>query len=467
MVEPAAGVPEQKLLTRSDRKSIAPWGFFGRTPPFTLRQRRVFTIATTAGFFDQYDRALLSLALKQIQTGLKIAESQLGAMLSVIRLGYVLSLLMTPLADVFGRRRLLLYTVVGYTAFTALSAIAPGEKTFVVFQVLARAFAGAEAAVAVVILAEEVDAAHRGWAIGLLGAVSNIGYGLAALVFAFVNVIPYGWRGLYAIALVPLVLIIPLRRVLPESARFEKEQSEGSKPSKVWEPLVQLYSAYPKRLLMMLSVMFLASMGGNAAGIMFPKFLQEAHGWSPGNVSSLFFFGGALSVMGSIAAGRLSDRFGRRVMGATFFFLAPLMTIWMYTATGFSIVPVWILESIFRHRVRHDHERLQRGDVPDLVSFDRGQRARGRGHDRRRDRAFPRRGAVQPDGLACAVDPLSDGLLADRAGDHVVLSRDVRPRIGRDFAGSRPTCDGLIANKIAADRAATASRRNALISCQS
>ncbi len=337
---------EVAAAANDDRKSFR-LAIFGRTPPFTKRQRRVFTIATTAGFFDYYDRALLSLALKQIQTGLKIAESHLGAMLSVIRLGYVLSLLLTPFADVFGRRRLLLYTVIGYTGFTALSAIAPGEKTFVVFQILARAFAGAEAAVAVVILAEEVDAAHRGWAIGLLGGISSAGYGLAAIVFAFINVMPYGWRGLYAIALLPLVLIIPLRRTLPESARFEKEQSEGGQPSKVWEPLVQLYTAYPKRLMMMLSVMFLGSVGGNAAGIMFPKFLQEAHGWSPGNVSSLFFFGGALSVIGSIAAGRLSDRFGRRVMGATFFFLAPLMTIWMYTATGFSIVPVWILEVFF------------------------------------------------------------------------------------------------------------------------
>ena len=35
---------------------------------------------------------------------------------------------------------------------------------------------------------------------------------------------PYGWRGLYALALIPLILIIPLRQVLPESARFEREQ---------------------------------------------------------------------------------------------------------------------------------------------------------------------------------------------------------------------------------------------------
>ncbi|MGA6971296.1 MAG: MFS transporter [Candidatus Binatus sp.] len=329
-----------------DRKSVR-LGFLGRTPPFTKRQRRVFWIASTAGFFDQYDRALLSLALKQIQTGLKIAESHLGAMLSLVRLGYLLSLLMTPFADVFGRRRLLLYTVFGYTIFTGLIAIAPGERTFVVFEIIARAFAGAEAAIAMVIVAEEVDAAHRGWAIGLLGAVSNIGYGLAAVVFAFVNVIPYGWRGLYAIALVPLVLIIPLRRMLPESTRFEKEKLEGLRPVKIWEPLAQLYRAYPGRLMMMLSIAFLSSMGGNAAGFLFPKFLQDAHHWSPANVSSLFLFGGALGIMGSIVAGRLSDRYGRRVMGTAFLLLSPILTIWMYTAPGQSIVPAWILETFF------------------------------------------------------------------------------------------------------------------------
>src|ERR1700731_2415465 len=232
-------------------KSI-PLGFLGRTPPFTKRQRRVFWIASTAGFFDQYDRALLSLALKQIQTGLKIAEAHLGAMLSIIRLGYLLSLLMTPFADVFGRRRLLLYTIFGYTIFTGLIAIAPNERAFVAFGIIARAFAGAEAAIAMVIVAEEVDAAYRGWAIGLLGAVSNIGYGLAAIVFAFVNVIPYGWRGMYAIALLPLVVIIPLRRALPESARFEKEKLEGLRPVKARQPLVRPEPAYPRRLMMML-----------------------------------------------------------------------------------------------------------------------------------------------------------------------------------------------------------------------
>ncbi|MFZ0890511.1 MAG: MFS transporter [Candidatus Binataceae bacterium] len=321
--------------------------FFGRLPPFTRRQWRVFGIAATAGFFDNYDRALLSLALKQIQAGLHIAEKNLGALLSTIRLGYILSLLITPYADVFGRRRLLLYTIVGYTLFTGLIAIAPGQTSFAAFEILARAFAGAEGTVALVILCEEVDAGVRGWAVGYLGALTSVGYGLAAGVFGFVNVIPYGWRGLYALALVPLALIIPLRRVLPESHRFEREREAGTRPANILEPLLALLRSHPGRLLMLVSVAFLAGMGGNATGIFLPKYLQEAHGWSPGKVSILFLTGGALGILGSIVAGRLSDRFGRRLMGGTFTLLAPLMALWMFTTRSNSVIPAWILELFF------------------------------------------------------------------------------------------------------------------------
>ena len=342
-----------------ERWSI-PLTIFGRTPPFTKRQRRVFLIATTAGFFDQYDRALLTLALKQIQKGLQISERALGNLLTLIRLGYIGSLLITPLADVFGRRRLLLYTIVAYTIFTGLAAIAPTAHFFVACEMLARVFAGAEGTVALVILSEEVDAGVRGWAVGLLAALSSVGFGIAALAFAGINVMPYGWRGLYALALIPLVLIIPLRQVLPESARFEREQREGVSPRNVLAPVKALFSAYPGRLLMLVAVAFLGNLGGNPQGFFFSKYLQEAHGWSPANVSSLYFMGGALGIMGNIVAGRLSDRFGRRRMGSLFYVMAPMLTFWLYSSysatriplplvhSSFSaVIPIWIFQLFF------------------------------------------------------------------------------------------------------------------------
>jgi putative MFS transporter len=338
-METAADHPEERRRIRL--------GPLGLTPAFTPRQRRVFLITGTAGFFDNYDRALLSLSLKQIQKGLRISESGLGTVLSVIRLGYIFSLLITPLADVFGRRRLLLYTIVAYTIFTGLSAIAPNEQIFMIWQMLARAFAGAEGTVAFVILSEEVDAGVRGWAIGLLSALASAGFGMAALAFAGITWIPYGWRGLYALALIPLTLIIPIRRLLPESHRFERERRAGEVPESVLAPLTALFRAYPRRLGMLLAVGFLANLGGNAAAFLFAKYLQEAHGWSPGHVSTLYLLGGVLGTLGNIVAGRLSDQFGRRTMGSLFFLMAPLLTVWLYSTRSNMVIPVWIVETFF------------------------------------------------------------------------------------------------------------------------
>jgi putative MFS transporter len=319
------------------------WLLRRQFPAFTPRQDRVFWISTTAGFFDNYDGALLSLALKQIQRGLGIAEAGLGAMLSIIRLGYLGSILIAPMADVFGRRQLLLYTIVGYTIFTALSAIAPGGISFVIAQTLARAFSGAEATISLVILAEEVDAAVRGWAIGLQGALAITGYGLAAIVFGFVTVVPYGWRGLYALAVFPLVLIIPLRRILPESHRFESEAHLGATARHALKPLITVFHIYPARLTSVFTVWLLFAMGAAPGGIFVPKYLQEVHGWSPAAVSSLFVFGGLIGILGNIVAGRTSDRLGRRAIGMVFMFAGVVAEFLLYSIGGRWIVAVWVV----------------------------------------------------------------------------------------------------------------------------
>jgi putative MFS transporter len=331
-----------EVYTPDAQERTTTWlGLFVPSPPLTLRQRRVFWIASSASFFNQYDSALLALALKQIQRGLAIADESLGATISFIRFGYLLPILITPFADVFGRRRLLLYTLVGYTVFTGLTALAPDRRWFVVFQVGARALAGAESIVAIVIVIEEVDAAYRGWSIGLMGALASCGYGVAGLVFALVNVIPYGWRALYAVALIPLALILPLRRLLPESRRFEREH-ENRQRSSLSKPMIALLRSHPARLVQLLALMFTLAMGGAAASLYFSKFFQEAHGFSAGNISSLYVFGCGAAILGSVSSGRLSDWFGRRRIGALVQLLATVSAILVYLLPGLWVIPAWI-----------------------------------------------------------------------------------------------------------------------------
>ncbi len=312
-------------------------------PPLSPRQWRIFGIVSTAGFFENYDRALLSLAVDQIQRGLRVANRDLGVMLSIIRLGYLLALPIASLADRFGRRRLLLYSIIFYTVATGASAVAPGVRTFVAFQFIARAFAAAELAVALVILAEEVEAGVRGSSIGLLGALAISGYGLAAAVFALINVIPFGWRGLYALALIPLAVIVPIRRHLPETHRFD-QMRERAGAARFLTPIAELIRNHPRRLVTLLIVSFLYYLGSTPAAFLAFKYLQEVHHWSPAMVSSLVIPGGALGILGNVFAGRLSDSLGRRTMAAGFTLTAPLLMLLFLHTGGAVMVAAWITQ---------------------------------------------------------------------------------------------------------------------------
>jgi MFS family permease len=158
--------------------------FLHRPPPLTRRQWSVLGLVSLVSMFEMYDVYLFALNLSHIQRELGIAESQLGLLGGLVRAGAVGAVLVTLAADRFGRRRLLLVTVLAYTLFTGATALAPNAAWFVVCQFFARAFAAAETLLAVVVIAEEFDAEHRGWGIGALGAITACGAGLAALLLA-------------------------------------------------------------------------------------------------------------------------------------------------------------------------------------------------------------------------------------------------------------------------------------------
>ena len=206
-----ADTPSHRLATDGDRTSRPAWvrlaPFLGRPPALTRRQWRVLGLVAMASFFEMYDLYLFALTLKQIQADLAIPEASLGVLGSLVRLGAFPACLVALVADRVGRRKMLLGTILAYTLFTGATACAPNAQTFVLLQFGARTFAVAETLLAVVVIAEEFDPAVRGWGIGAVGAIQACGAGLAALLFMWVEVLPFGWRGLYLVGLGPLLLL--------------------------------------------------------------------------------------------------------------------------------------------------------------------------------------------------------------------------------------------------------------------
>ena len=351
MSEPARGAEEPGApeAADGDRTYRPAWlqaaPFLGRPPALTRRQWRVLGLVAAASFFEQYDLYLFSLALNQIQVDLAVPEAQLGFLGSLIRFGALPAFVMALVADRIGRRQVLLFTILTYTLLTGATAFAPDVQTFVILQFLARAFAVAETLLAVVVIAEEFDPAVRGWGIGALGAIQSCGAGLAALLFAGVEYVPFGWRSLYLVGLGPLLVLAYWRRTLPETARFEAHRQHRAavqQTEHVLRPLADLMRMYPGRLVAVASVVFVLALAESPAGFFGPKYLQDAHGWSPTAVGLMTFCGGALAIVGNTFAGRLSDRWGRRRVTILFLVVQVAFTITYYNAFEPLLVPIWI-----------------------------------------------------------------------------------------------------------------------------
>ena len=271
--------------------------------------RRLLLLLSTATFFEGYDRFIVTLALPYIAHDLGAGEGVLGWSLSVIRGGALLAIVLCLMADRVGRRSVLLWTVLGYTVVTALTGMSRGLADFVALQVVASVFLNTELALSQVVVAEEFPATARGLGLGLLGAASAIGAGLAAALFPAFVASPFGWRGLYFVGIVPLLIVGYLRRSLPETTRWvhldEAERRAGGL-------LRVLAPAHRRRFLVLVAI----AAGATAAFV--PAFSFASYRatntfqWTPAQVSTMIITGGGLGFSGWVLFGRLSDVVGRR-----------------------------------------------------------------------------------------------------------------------------------------------------------
>ncbi|MGD0189205.1 MAG: MFS transporter [Rhizomicrobium sp.] len=307
------------MTDQTGGERISRWPlWYGSPIPLPQRQGMVFLLVGFTFLFSGYDLNVYGLAIPQIQLSLHIPEDQTGLTVSYFRLATLIALFIAPLADIFGRRRLILFTIVGEALFTLASAFAQTYPEYVWLQICVRICGYCEELLCFVIVAEEIDERARGWSMGALGAMNALGVGVASLMFALVQILPFGWRSLYVIGSGALIVLAWYRRWLPETRRFELRREElkrlGTKTHAVWETLALLARHYPARLIIMLFAVAAFDFAMAPSVILMAKYLQQTHHYAPGQVTLLYVLGGSISTVGSLLMGRLSDHIGRKVV---------------------------------------------------------------------------------------------------------------------------------------------------------
>src|SRR5258705_9412302 len=142
---PSISAPVDELLVERDNRYL----------------RLLLWLLVSAAFFEGYDSSILALLLPNIQSTFHVSEAVLGLTRIPIELGLFVAFFVARLSDRVGRRPMLLWSVVGYTLFTALTAVSWDIWSFALFQFASRIFLGAQYAIGVTMIVEEVPVVRR------------------------------------------------------------------------------------------------------------------------------------------------------------------------------------------------------------------------------------------------------------------------------------------------------------------
>jgi putative MFS transporter len=300
--------------------------------PFTPYQRRLFLFLSVATFFEGYDFLALTQILPNVRAEMGLDRAQGGAIVTFINVGTVLAYLLVRRADRWGRRRLLTITIAGYTVLTFATGFSPNVYTFVALQLVARMFLIAEWAISMVIAAEEFPADGRGMVIGVIQGCSSLGAILCAGVVPMLLKTPWGWRSVYFVGIVPLVILAFARRGLRETRRFEEQVGAGGTSARsifhIWT------TPYRARMLQLALVWALTYVCTQNAVTFWKEFALAERGLTDEEVGTAISIAAVGAMPLVFYAGRLLDVVGRRAGAVIIFAIGIGGTVACYGLQG-------------------------------------------------------------------------------------------------------------------------------------
>ncbi|HSM99984.1 MAG TPA: MFS transporter [Rudaea sp.] len=288
-------------------------------------QRHVVAASFLGWMLDAFDYFLLVFVIPEL-------AREFGASFAEVFFSTTLTLMMRPLgalifgrlADRFGRRPILMLDVILFAVFEAASALAPSLAVLLVVRTLFGIAMGGEWGIGASLAMESIPAKARGLVSGLLQQGYPAGYLLGALVYwlAFDHI---GWRGMFALGILPALLVLYIRRRVPESPVWAS--GSGAKRSS----FVAQMRGHWRLFAYLVVLMAMFNMFSHGSQDVYVTFLKAQRHFDTATVSKLTIVLNLGAIVGGLFFGAWSERIGRRRAIVIAALLAlPMIPLWSY-----------------------------------------------------------------------------------------------------------------------------------------
>ncbi len=293
--------------------------------------RRAFIASLAGTAVEYYDWVIYGSVAVVLAPLFFPRSSEAAALLSTLVLigaGFVArplgGALFGRLGDRYGRRAVLLLTVIGMGLATVLTGLLPTYATIgtwapallAVLRLAQGMFTGGEVGGAVALVAESAPAARRGLfgsapaigtALGTVGAAVTVG--LVATALTAEQMAAWGWRIPFLLAAPLLVLSVAYRLRVEDSPLF-RELVATTEPAKT--PITDVVLRHTGSLLRVLGLGFGLVVVGNLVQSYIVVHLTRNLGYALSQAIWVTALVAAVPILVMPVAGALSDRFGRR-----------------------------------------------------------------------------------------------------------------------------------------------------------
>ncbi|TFY88950.1 MFS transporter [Pseudomonas kairouanensis] len=319
----------------------------------------VFIFCFLGLLIDGADLMLLSYSLSSLKAEFGLTSVEAGSLGSFTLAGMAIGGIYGGWAcDRFGRVKTVVWSIVLFSVGTAVLGMTHSYWQFASTRFFASLGLGALYVACNTLMAEYVPTRYRTTVLGTLQAGWSVGYIVATLLAGWI--LPeHGWRWLFYVAIIPVILAVLMQRLVPEpqawitaQAERAKDKASGTRNALKKKPdgMFKLIFSDPKAsrmfLLWALTAGFL-QFGYYGVNNWMPSYLESELGMNFKSMTSYMVGTYAAMIFGKILAGLAADRLGRRsvfafgALGTAVFlpvivlFQSPENILWMLVVFGF------------------------------------------------------------------------------------------------------------------------------------